>query len=434
MSQTDSIAEDLQRFKSRMLIERPFYGDILLRLPIERDDSIPTACTDGKTIRWSGSFFGGLTPPQRHYVLMHEVFHTLLLHPARLQGRDFEVWNVSADIIVNRICDQMAVDLRKIPELRLEQPPSGIFRDIDNGETVENLYGKIMADNRRRKKNQTSMLLRDSYRIKKAYRNGKYTVIPSELRNVIFPNRDLIPGHGGGSPLTPEEQQAMEEAVKGLLREAGSHERGLGGSFFVPQELLQLIRSKPLDWRKILKEFLSEVQSDDTSYVTPERKYLHMGLILPGHGLSEEGELESVWAFVDSSGSVSKPDLEAFLTELYRIVKDFRCEMNIAYWDTSVTDVYEKLRSEKQVLASQPKHSGGTDINCVYRYVKERHLKPLVSLILTDGYFGLPDPVLRKALPARSTILLLCNESENEVYKTVGRVCRLQKDRKGASV
>ena len=68
------------------------------------------------------------------------------------------------------------------------------------------------------------------------------------------------------------------------------------------------------------------------------------------------------------------------------------------------------------------------------KIMPEEERKPLVSLILTDGYFGLPDPVLRKALPARSTILLLCNESENEVYKTVGRVCRLQKDRKGASV
>ena len=42
----NEIGEDLQRFKAAMLIHRPFFGDILLRLPIVQDDGIATACTD----------------------------------------------------------------------------------------------------------------------------------------------------------------------------------------------------------------------------------------------------------------------------------------------------------------------------------------------------------------------------------------------------
>ena len=34
MNQADPVGDELQRFKTKMLIERPFYGDILLRLPI----------------------------------------------------------------------------------------------------------------------------------------------------------------------------------------------------------------------------------------------------------------------------------------------------------------------------------------------------------------------------------------------------------------
>ena len=413
MSQGNSIETELNRFKANMLLARPFYGDILLRLPIVHDDSVETACTDGRSIRWSAHFFGTLTTEQRRYVLMHEVFHVLLRHPLRVNARDPKIWNVAADIIVNNMCDKLAYDVKANPALRMDRPPDGIFRITDQDATADNLYEIIRAENKK-KPGKKFIMLRKNYRSSRGSAN--------DLEAVPLPAEDLT----GGVSLSEEEAEALAQQIASMIRAAAEHDRGTSGSFFIPRELLSLTRSKPLDWRKILKDFLSEVQADETSYATPERKYLHMDLILPGHGLSEEGELESVWAFVDSSGSVSQAELNEFLTQLYRIAKDFRCEMNIAYWDTSVTDVYEKLRTEKQVLTAQPKHSGGTDINCVYRFVHDRHLKPLVSLILTDGYFGVPQQDLRKALNPHSTILVISNESQNPVYGTIGRVCRLK--------
>jgi len=108
---SEEIQQDLQRFKTEMMLYRPFFGDILLRLPIVQDDSIPTACADGRTIRWNSRFFSGLSEAQRHYVLMHEVFHTLLLHPTRSPGHDPKLWNVAADMVVNTMCDMMEADL-----------------------------------------------------------------------------------------------------------------------------------------------------------------------------------------------------------------------------------------------------------------------------------------------------------------------------------
>ncbi len=408
--------ETIHKFRMQMLIRMPFYGDILLRLPILRDDSIPTACTDGRSIRWNGRFFTGLSEAEIRYVLMHEVFHILLKHPLRLKGKDPQIWNVAADIIVNAYCDQLARSLIN-SEINLFAPENIIRMHYSFNDTAENLYQKILTDNPNRRRGFGKGNDRPVVVIKGLYKGTDKSVIPRE---------DLYPGSMSDTPLTPEEEKNLEQMIDKLIREASIHDRGVSRSFFVPRELLTITNAKPLNWRSLLKEFLSEAQSDDTSYATPERKYLHMDMILPGHGLSEEGELESVWAFVDSSGSVGQADLKAFLTQLYHIVKDFQCEMNIAYWDTEVTDVYEKIRRKDQVVTAQPHHSGGTDINCVYKYVCDRKLRPLVSIILTDGYFGVPDPVLSKALPSRETILLLCNDSENPVYKNVGRVCRLQ--------
>ena len=409
-----AIQEDLQRFKTQMLMYRPFFGDILLRLPIVQDDSIPTACTDGRTIRWSSRFFSSLTSAQRHYVLMHEVLHTLLMHPTRMEGHDPEIWNVAADMVVNSMCDKICADVNKLqPEKLMERPPDGIFATITADCTVESLYGMLKADYEKHG-NKAS--------IKKDYRPGMH----SRATTVeITPDRDLLPGGLGGRPLTAREKQLLEQQISALIRNAAAGDRSDFGSYFIPRELVKLTQPKPVSWRQMLKEHLTEVTSDDASYATPERKYLHMDLILPGYCLTEDGDLESLWAFVDSSGSISGDTLNQFLTQLYRIVKEFHCELNICYWDTQVTDIYKKIRSEKQVLACQPHHSGGTDINCVYRWMEEHRVRPDVTLILTDGYFGSVSAENRRLLRPRDTVLCISNDSQNPEYGKIGRICRL---------
>lgn len=402
-----SIETELQRFKMAMVAAVPFYGSILLKVPIIRDNSLSTAWTDGRTIRWNSDFFADLNPAQRRYVIMHEVFHFLLMHPARMQGHDPELWNVAADIVVNSYCDQLmnSINITGSAAVSLERPPSGIY--VRPFGAVEDIYGRLVS--------KDGMSVRD-----------KRLVIPKVggvKETILIPEPDLIPG---SSPLSEKEMADLEIEIRNLIRDASSPTRSENGSFFIPRELMIQTQPKPLNWRQLLKDFLSEAQSDDTSYTTPERKYLHMDLILPGHGMDESGELESVWAFVDSSGSVGRDDMNKFLTQLYRIVKEFHCEMNIAYWDTKVTDVYRRIRTEKQVLESIPKHSGGTDINCVYAWMKEHKIRPYVMLILTDGYFGIPkEEVFRQQIKPRQTLLVLCNESVNPVYKRIGRICRV---------
>ena len=97
---------------------------------------------------------------------MHEVLHTLLMHPLRIEGRDPDVWNVAADMVVNSMCDQMARDVNKLtPEKLMERPPDGIFATITPDRTVESLYGQIKADFEKRGNKAT---------IKKDYRPGMH--------------------------------------------------------------------------------------------------------------------------------------------------------------------------------------------------------------------------------------------------------------------
>jgi predicted metal-dependent peptidase len=197
------------------------------------------------------------------------------------------------------------------------------------------------------------------------------------------------------------------------------------GSYFIPTQIYALVESKKLDWRKLLKDFLSQEIGDEASYTTPERKYLHMDLILPGHSMTDE-TVEEIWAFIDSSGSIGREEMAQFLTQLYRIARQFKCIFHICYWDTAVTDVYKNIRREDDILKSVPRHSGGTDINCVYRWIHDNKVRPDVMLILTDGYFGsLTTPTFNRQLGKKTILVLSTNSMINEDMKKIGKIAKL---------
>ena len=52
-----AIEDEIIKFKMQLLRKMPFYGDIVMRLPIIRNDSVPTARTNGRCIEYSGKFF-----------------------------------------------------------------------------------------------------------------------------------------------------------------------------------------------------------------------------------------------------------------------------------------------------------------------------------------------------------------------------------------
>ena len=351
-----TISQGLKRFKMDMLKMMPFYGDVLMRLPVIEDDDIPTACTNGVRIKYSPVFFNELRDGQRNYVLMHEVLHVLLLHCIRRGSRRPELWNIACDHMVNAMLDSMAYDIRenKIP---FERPETGCFNELYmRDHTAENVYAHLISENM------------DSDKI--LYFGHMVDKIPEDLKE--DPDQDA---------------RAIELTVNRLLRNA-IEKAGKGGKYFIPSQIrdLQIRRTKILPWNKLLFEYLTEQEDEESSYMTPERKYIHMDMIVPGSG--KEDELGDIWAFIDSSGSIEKCDLEQFITQLNRISKEFRCCFNIAFWDDAVTMVYRNVRTTEQLLKCVPHSSGGTNINSIYTYIDKERLKPDVMLVLTDGYYG----------------------------------------------
>ena len=421
---------EIKRFKMDLLRKMPFYGDIIMRLPFVENVQIPTARTNGGQIEYNPRFLSSQKRGQRNFIIMHEVFHVLLFHCKRFGERNPRIWNTAADMIVNSMLMNLMNNMREA-SIPFERPVEGIFANAGIGETVENLYEMLLADNKRMNTNSKKVMVR----LNNSWRNKDPVEMDAPNDIIIrdpeitdadvvgeFPLERKFPGFDGESA---PKIGLSENMLLQIIRESASTNRSSIGSYFVPNQIFGLVESKRIKWQTLLRDFFVEDLSDESSYTTPERKYIHMDLIIPGYGRNDE-KIDEIWAFVDSSGSIEKNEMEQFLTQLYRIAKEFNCVFNICYWDTQVTDVYKNILKEDDILKSLPLHSGGTDINCVYRWLKDNKVKPDIMLILTDGYFGPLDRSLFVPSLGKKTILVLSGDiPTNDDMKRIGKITRL---------
>ena len=399
------IRQKLQRFKMDMMKKYPFYGDILMHIPMREDTHIPTACTNGREICYSPVYFMTLKEGQRNYVLLHEVLHVLLLHWRRRGNRHPLLWNIACDFMVNGILDRMRWQMRT-ENIPFERPPAGCFLDSYWYPSAEEAYAKLLQENSKIEQ-------------KVVYNGNVVRHSPQDLADGGNP--------ADGGELPEADAQETEKQVREMIRETAKRhgEKSVGRFGGIPAEILSLgmVATKRLPWNKLLYEYLQEREEEESSYMTPERKYIHMDLIIPGCGKTED-ELGEIWAFIDTSGSISINELEQFLTQLCHIAAEFHCKFHIAFWDTQVTDVYHNVRGAKQILECIPHSTGGTDINCVYEYLRREKIKPEIMLILTDGFFG----ALRErvgGLQKRTILVISENGADFERNNGIGKLARL---------
>ena len=132
-----------------------------------------------------------------------------------------------------------------------------------------------------------------------------------------------------------------------------------------------------------------------------------MGMIVPGAD-PDENDLGEIWAFIDTSGSISQETVMEFLKQLRQILSSYTCSLNLAYWDSSIGDVYKDIQKKEDLLKCKTCWGGGTDVACVYKYIEENRIRPYLMLILTDGYFD-DMPMISGSL-RNSTIMVLSED------------------------
>ena len=185
-------------------------------------------------------------------------------------------------------------------------------------------------------------------------------------------------GEAADAPLDlTAEEQAWDEAMHQAINIARAEGK-------VPGRIEETIRSahaSTLDWRTLLRRYMTDAASHDYSWSVPNRRFIDTGLYLPS--IRSEG-IETIAFIIDVSSSLPTPTLAEFWAELREVATEIRPESIIVLQvDTMLQDVAEYAADDlpEEIVV---KGRGGTDFRPGFAWLDAQGIQPGVCLYFTD--------------------------------------------------
>ena len=130
----------IQKARTALVLDHPFFGSLLFRLKGRECRSIQTMATDGVSLYYNPEFVETLNAATLAGTLAHEVMHPALHHHVRRSGRDPKRWNMACDFAINPLLVDAGLSL-----------PEGVL--LDNrfrGMSAEQIYNLLESEGRAR--------------------------------------------------------------------------------------------------------------------------------------------------------------------------------------------------------------------------------------------------------------------------------------------
>ena len=424
-----------------------FYFSIIQELNRElippEDKSVETMAVSPSTLYINAKFADEHTVEELTFVLMHEAMHILFRHNYYGIGKEQEIHNVACDLIINKtITDEygclpgnkraVTVDANGV-KAGIKYPEGGCWIEAVNTEvdTSESIYHELITAIDKAKQSQGQGQGQSqgqgqgqsqgqgqgqgqsqgqgqgqsqgqgsgkgqgsgqgSYEID--FRGSKIKVEPS-FRDIVLSAEDTKNGKEGVGDLSNSLARNAEEACKAAGKDI---------SPLIKATLKIEAKIVAPRWQKVLKEFLSKLGEKYYTYSAVNKRYIHSGLIVPGPKTSEENSkmLENIVLAIDTSGSMfNDENLSNIVSLAASIVKKYKANGEIIYWDTTVTST-GTFKDTKSLVRTSVEGGGGTDVNCVFEYLAKKYptrgRQPSLIIVMTDGYFGsLDDEYVKK--------------------------------------
>jgi len=372
MTTIDKEARRIQKAHITLMRNPKFalYSGILMVGKVELVEDVPTACTNGRDVRYGREFVKKLKDKELAFVVLHEAMHKAYRHLTvwrKLYDEDAQLANMACDYVIN-------IELR-------DYDPKGEFIAMPDMGLIDEQYRGMNSK-------QVFDLLK---------KHGK---------------KGGGGGGGGGGfdeldwddakDMTDEEKKELGKEVDRALRQgliaakkAGSKAGGMS------RELGDLLEPK-IDWREELREFMKATCSnkDKSSWRRVNRRYIGNDIYMP----TLIGEaVGRVVVGIDTSGSIGGAELNSFLSEV-KCIADEVCpeKIDLLYWDAVVAahEVYDRSNLSSMLGSTKPAGGGGTAPSCVTDWLTKERVVPECSIMLTDGCVGndwggeWPSPVL----------------------------------------
>ncbi len=410
-----SIDDKLSAARTRLILDKPFLGALVLRLPLVEADPrwCRTAATDAKTLYYNAGYIDALNLEQVKFVLAHLALHCALSHFARRQHRVEHRWDVACDYAVNPL----------LIDEGLTPPPGTLVEESFKGMTAEEIYPCIDEDPEVEPMDQ-HLFDQEQRGDDAGQGGGEQQRMQPEPEQQSQPQPQPQPDgagdkensgkstdageHGGGvsqpPPLTANERETLsvqwQQRMAGAAQQA-MHAGKLGATM---ARLLDHLLQPQLPWRMLLARYMSAAARDDYSYTRPSSRREGFA-ILP----SLRSAQVEVAVAVDTSGSVSDEEINQFIAEVNGLKGQVRARLSLFACDAELAagtpwcfEPWEEL-----VLPEQLPGGGGTRFTPVFDWLKGRDGKPDLLVYFTDGNGEFP-----KTEPPYPVIWLIKGKSQ----------------------
>jgi len=324
--------------RTRLILEKPFLGALVMHLPLKAADPkwCETTATDARSFYYNPNYIARLTLEQTQFALAHEAMHCALSHFNRRGHRVRHRWDVACDYAVNMILD----------EERMQPPDEALMNATYRGLTAEEIYPLLHEDPP--EKTQDMHLFdndsSDGQEGEPEERNEDRSQGQGDQQN-----EDSSDGQGGEPQEPPEPQQdeqtesgqepqqadepqhspppppkdtdKLDEQWKSRLAAAAQGARQAGKLSQSMMRLVDDLLSPQLPWRALLARYMMNAARDDYSFQRTSRR--------EGEALMPRLYSQSVKAVVvmDTSGSVSREELQEFLSEIDALKAQVRADV-----------------------------------------------------------------------------------------------------------
>lgn len=351
----------IERAYKRMLIENPFYGLFLLGLSKKVDKSVETACVRKKGINCelviNPDYWETQDDTQQMNLLQHEVYHIVFQHMFMAPlFKDKELLNIAADCEVNSYLNNLD-DSWLVPSMWNLDPKQG----------TKYYYEKI------------------GQQLPPPPPGGGSGGYPQPKDDHSSWGKDF-------SECSDAEKQLIQNQINAQIKTAAEQTVKMRGT--IPGELQEIIdelfkpKQRVFDWKSYFRRMLGSIY--DVNIKKTRRKE---SIRFPESAGIKHKKKVSILVAVDTSGSVSKKELEDFFSEITYIYKA-GARITILECDTRITANYEYNGTWNGTVHGR----GGTSFQPVIDYYR-KHIKDYASLVyFTDGECTIPDNVPRDTI------------------------------------
>ena len=337
----------------------PFYGRaaMYLKWGVREDLPFPTAATDGKNVWFHPEFLAKMNDGQLLYTAIHEIHHVIKKHILLKGDRDHMLWNIACDHKINLELNRYVKEVGKTNYL--EQPPSIVFDEKYNNNKwlEEDVYNDLLENPPEFMQSVTGVFMDD-------------------------------PSMGPGEAAKAEEHRRIDKIIEASAKAA----RDAGKMPGFLEDLVLQNKKKQVDWKIKLRRFMAPIYPTLHSWERLNKRAISRGYYIPG---VQKTGVANLAILVDTSGSVSNEEIQAFIGEMAYIINEMHPQnVQLIYFE-SHPYLIENYSAGQTLKIPQKLKRGGTNFKAGFEAITN---KPKAIICLTDMYdsfnFTSPAPTM----------------------------------------